>query len=267
MCLAAACTSAAGVAQTGDAQGFDCLIEPWAAVDVSFADHGIISFINVEAGDSVKKGDVLAGLDSGVEAASVELRKFKANLSEEISAADATRAFSERNLQRLEDLYKSKAIPFHKLDEAQTDTTVARNRARQARDNQELAKLELKMAEQVLERRSIRSPIDGFVVERHKSVGEYLEEEPVLSLAQIDPLRVHVLVPVALYGRIHKDMQAQVTPEAPLQEHRGKARVVIVDRNVDVASGTFGVQLELDNPGGAIPGGLKCSVNFDDLKL
>ena len=248
-----------------EAPMFDCLIEPWETVEVSFADHGILQSINVEVGDTIKKGDVLASLESGVEAASVELRTFKSKLQEGIRSAKATKEFSERNLKRIRDLYEKKAVPYHKLDEAETDAKVAENQLKKTEDDRTLSQLELKMAQQVLWRRTIYSPINGIVIKRHKSVGEYLEEEPVLTLAQVNPLRVHVLMPVVLYGQVEKEMRAMVVPEEPLSMHRKEAEVVIVDKNVDVASGTFGVQLELDNRSGEIPGGLKCMVKFDDL--
>jgi hypothetical protein len=34
----------------------------------------------------------------------------------------------------------------------------------------------------------------------------------------------------------------------------------------DAASGTFGVRLELANPRGAVPGGIRCQVDFPELK-
>jgi hypothetical protein len=38
--------------------------------------------------------------------------------------------------------------------------------------------------------------------------------------------------------------------------------VAIVDRVVDSASGTFGVRLDLANPKGDIPAGIKCRARF-----
>jgi len=40
------------------------------------------------------------------------------------------------------------------------------------------------------------------------------------------------------------------------------AKVVVVDRVVDAASSTFGIRLELRNPGGRIPAGIRCKVKF-----
>jgi multidrug efflux pump subunit AcrA (membrane-fusion protein) len=41
-----------------------------------------------------------------------------------------------------------------------------------------------------------------------------------------------------------------------------EAKVTVVDRVVDAASGTFGVRLELPNPGYKLPAGLKCKTRF-----
>ena len=53
---------------------------------------------------------------------------------------------------------------------------------------------------------------------------------------------------------------------ASLQKHpaAGKARVTVVDRVADAASSTFGVRLEIANPGNRIPGGLKCKLRLGD---
>jgi hypothetical protein len=40
------------------------------------------------------------------------------------------------------------------------------------------------------------------------------------------------------------------------------AEVIVVDKVIDAASGTFGIRLELDNKNHRVPGGLKCTVRF-----
>ena len=40
------------------------------------------------------------------------------------------------------------------------------------------------------------------------------------------------------------------------------AKVVVVDKLIDAASGTLGVRLQLPNPGNKIPAGIRCSVVF-----
>jgi len=50
-------------------------------------------------------------------------------------------------------------------------------------------------------------------------------------------------------------------PEAPVGGDYA-AKIEVVDRMLDAASGTFGVRLRLPNPGNRIPAGVKCKVRF-----
>ena len=65
-----------------------------------------------------------------------------------------------------------------------------------------------------------------------------------------------------LIGAIKVGMNAEITPENPVDQKVYKAKVTIVDRVIDAASGTFGVRLELPNPKYRLPAGLKCKVAF-----
>ena len=83
-----------------------------------------------------------------------------------------------------------------------------------------------------------------------------------LTIAEIDPLRVEVFVPTIYYGQIALGDVGHVRPEEPVGgEH--DAKVTVVDKVMDAASGTFGVRLLLANPDLALPAGLKCKIRFD----
>jgi multidrug efflux pump subunit AcrA (membrane-fusion protein) len=99
------------------------------------------------------------------------------------------------------------------------------------------------------------------VVERMMSPGEVVDDETLLRVAQIDPLWVEALLPAADFGSVRPGMRAAVTPELPGDEVH-VAEVVVVDRVIDPASGTFAVRLALPNPDHAIPSGLHCRVRF-----
>ena len=223
-----------GHAFAADIPILEGLVEPSEIVDFSSHVPGIIEELNVERGDQVKKGQILAKLESGIEKAAVNL-------------AQARVEFGLRKAQRNEDLYKRQLISVHEKDEIETEILLAR--------------LELAEAEEHLKIRTIHSTIDGIVIERLGTAGEYVGEEPFLTVARIDPLYVEVVVPVEYMGKIKKGGYARVN----LEEQLGKsyrAKIIIVDRIMDAASGTFGVRLELPNPRLRLPAGLKCSVDF-----
>ena len=122
--------------------------------------------------------------------------------------------------------------------------------------------MELKKAQAILDRCSIKSPISGVVVERYVSPGEYVDNQPLLRVAKIDPLRVGVIVPAQMFGRVIPGMTATIVPE--IREYGElTATVTIVDKVIDAASNTFGVRLELPNVEQQVPSGLKCLVRFE----
>jgi multidrug efflux pump subunit AcrA (membrane-fusion protein) len=101
------------------------------------------------------------------------------------------------------------------------------------------------------------------VTERLLVPGEYRNEQsPILTLAQIDPLRVEVFVPTSQYGRIRIGSNAQIRPQQPISGSY-PATVTVVDQVLDAASGTFGVRLALPNPGLRLPAGIRCKVQFE----
>ena len=127
--------------------------------------------------------------------------------------------------------------------------------------NKHLADLELQRTSTEISLRTIRSPINGVVVERFMSQGEFSKQDKILKLAQIDPLYVEVFAPVTMLGKVVVGQSAQIKPEAPVGGSY-TAKVTVVDRVVDAASGTFGVRLEMRNPEYKLSAGLKCSVQF-----
>jgi len=127
--------------------------------------------------------------------------------------------------------------------------------------NRRLADLELQRTTAEVNMRTIRSPINGVVVERFMSPGEYPKQEKILKLAQLHPLRVEAYVPISMLGKITVGMEVQVKPEDPVGGNH-KAKVTVVDHVVDAGSGTLGIRMELPNPDLRIPAGLKCTVRF-----
>ena len=239
----------------------DCVIQPYEIAHVASPTEGVIKSLHADRNDLVEAGQVIAELEAEVEKASVALAHSKSEMTAEIELRQAALGSTERNSQRIASLYTQHAIPLHVKDEAATDTTKSRLQVRKALDALHLARLELAKAQALLRRKTIKSPITGVVVERFKSVGDFADDQPIVKIAQLNPLTVEVIVPVEMFGTIVTGMVGEVVPEIPgIGELT--ATVTMVDRVVDAASGTFDARLELPNPNHEIPSGLKCFVTF-----
>ena len=246
---------------TAGAVELDGVIEPYMVVKVGSGAYGILETVDVDRGDFVKKGQVMATLQSGVEKATMEVARARAEMEAGIKAKQANLDFYRRKKLMNEELYKKQVLPFSQMDEVETNRILAEMQLQEALENKRLAELEFKRTVEVVNRMTILSPINGIVVERYLSPGEYIENQSVLKLAQIDPLNVEVILPVNLFLSIKVGMRAKVIPEAPVGGQY-TAEVKIVDRVIDAASGTFGVRLEMPNPNHRLPAGLKCKVIF-----
>lgn len=238
-----------------------CVIKPYAEISIGTPVEGLIQTVPVDRGDLVTKGQVIVTLESSLEEATVALAKSKAEAEAALKSSQVKIGFSTRKLERALDLFKSNSIARHEVDEAQTEKALAEMSYQEAVENKRQAELELGRAQAALHLHTIRSPINGVVVDRLLSPGELARQTPVMKLAQLNPLRVEVFAPISLLGKLKTGMRADVRPEGKGQPVH-QAKIMVVNKVVDSASGTFGVRLEMPNPNSAISAGLACTVEF-----
>ena len=221
-------------AESAGAGALECLVEPHVQVNVGSSVDGVLDQVLVNRGDTVRKGQVVARLQSGVEAAAVKL-------------SEARVEFARRKLERSQTLVEKQLISTQEIDELSTEV--------------KLREEELRKDEETLKLRVILSPIDGVVVERRMTPGEFIrtDKSVVLRLAQVNPLNIEAIAPSRLFRTVRVGMSGRVSL-APMYPGSYQAKVVVVDRLVDAASGTLGVRLELPNPENRIPAGIRCSV-------
>ena len=239
----------------------DCVIEPSEIVDVGVALPGVVQSILADRSDLIKKGEVLVKMDNGVELAAAELAKARSKLDTAINLRKETAAFGDLTQKRNQQLFKKSAISIQEMDQLKTETRVAKLQVQQEKDNKRIAELQYRRARAVLNQRTIRSPFDGVVMDRFKAVGEYVDDEPLLRVAKLNPLNVEVIIPVVHLGKVKPGMTAEVSSLFSGEEDY-VATVERVDTVADTASGTYGVRLSLENPDHKIPAGLRCQLSF-----
>jgi len=241
---------------------YECLIEPHSLVEIGTREEGVIDKLYVTRGDTVKKNQPIIKLESGLEELTVSLARARVRMKSDIAAKKTTLAYHTRQLQRIDNLWKKKVIPFSDKDKADTDVLLSKTELNNAKENMALTIIEKDRVEHMLNRRTILSPIDGVVVELFLDKGEsVVESKPIMSIAEIDPLNIEVVLPVEQFGLVKVGDFAEVTPIL-FGGTAKKIKVAIVDRVIDAASNTFGVRLLLPNPSYKIPGGIRCNIKF-----
>jgi RND family efflux transporter MFP subunit len=254
---------AGGVADAAAAD-LDCLMQPREIVTVSAPVEGVLERVAVDRGDVVQAGSVLAVLESSLERITAAIARAHAAQDHDIKSSQVRLDFGERRFVRTDTMFRKNLVPLKDLDEAETAKILAGYGVVEANERKRLADLDVERAQAALQLRTVRSPITGVVTERLRHPGELASRDhPIARIARLDPLRVEVFVPIALYGRVEVGQRVVVVPEPPLNRPLS-AVVTVVDKVADAASSTFGVRLEIANPGNRVPGGLKCKVRIGE---
>ena len=242
-----------------------CIIEANQIIDIKSPTSGLLESVPYKRGDYVKKGAVIATLESSVEKSSAAVSKYKSTMTGNIESWQAKSDLLGKKFERKRSLSDSQAISVQDRDDAELEKRSADAELKLAKENKELARLEWIQSTEQLNRKILRSPFNGIVVNQYMYSGEVVEpsesKHPILKLAQIDPLRVEIVLPLTMYGSIKAGDSVEIAPEQPIGGNY-VAKVRLVDKIVDSASGTFGARLELKNQTLEIPSGVKCSVKL-----
>lgn len=241
-----------------------CLVKPRRVIQLGSPVFGVLESVSVERADTVKKGQELARLNTTVEEAQVAIDQFRATNTTQIEAAQADLGWNERELARRRQLAGNMFSKANDIDEYVTRVTQDQIAIRKAEADLRMAKLELARSVAQLKLKILTSPVDGVISDVKLSPGEFIyEQTPILTIAEVDPLSIDLVVPAEKYGLVRRGAVAEVHLKAPV-DAVFPARVETIDPLVDAASDTFRIRINLPNPGNKIPAGIRCSVKLPE---
>ena len=217
---------AADVAQT---KQYTANVEAFNSNNISPATMNRIKSINVEVGDRVNKGQVLATLDQSA------ITQLKVNLDQ--IEREYNRALQLLNIgsgtQAAVDQYKAQ------LDAARTQY-----------DN-------------LLENTVLTSPVSGVVTARNYDPGDMSGTMPILTVGQINPaVKIIINITENDLGGVKTGMPVDVTFDAfPGEDFKGK--IVRIYPNIDPATRTFQAEVQVNNPQSRLFPGMFARVSLD----
>ncbi len=250
-----------GAAFTARGAELDCLVKPQVYVELSSPVDSVLEEILVQTGDIVERGQPLAQLEASVERARVKLARLQAKSDSDVQNRREQLRYAKRYLKRMVELLEQNSVSQYEKDKAETEVALAQIELNKAREKKRIAEVNLELALTQLELRTLKSPIDGIVVDRYAEVGESVRDRSIMKLAQVDPLKVELIAPTEFFGLIEKGMQVDIYPEQPANQVFA-ATVTLVDQLIDPASGSFTVRMELPNPDDKLVGGVNCVAQF-----
>lgn len=230
-------------------------INPVQTVQVGSQVSGILSKIFVDFNSRVRRGDIIAIIDSTFLYASV--KESQANLERNQAQLNEAR----RGYDRTKGLFEKSLVSQADLDAAQTGYETAVAQLKQAQASLDRAFVNLKYS-------VIRAPIDGVVISRDVDVGQTvaasLQAPKLFSIANdLTQMRVEASVDEADIGQIREGQSATFTVDAyPEQQFRGTVTQVrlapVTVQNVV----TYTVIIDVPNPDLKLRPGMTATISI-----
>ena len=232
-------------------------LRPERRAVVASREEGVVEFLDVDEGDVVRAGDVLARLDSDL--LELDVRRARAQVESDrgiISEREAELENAQRDLTRLESLDQRGSARPVELDDARTETARLAAQLQQAQADLAVHEAELARVEHRLADATITAPFDGRVVSTSTELGEWIDSGgDVAELIAIDTLECWLDVPetaISVVRESSEPMRVRIdaldrTIEAPIS-------AVVPD--ADPLSRLFPVRLTIDNAAGELAPGM-----------
>lgn len=250
------------------ASEFECLIQPAQIVEIRSSVVGLLDQVFVRRGSPIKKGDLLATVEASVERSAVLTAQYRAQAQGGLQTAQNKLRAATEKARRFRELSGEEFVSAQAADDAEAERKLAESELQTALESVELAKLEHRQSVDQLNRRTLRSPVNGVVVDQYLYPGALVDaadgKKPIMKVAQTNVLLVEANVPFRFFTKVKAGTSVTVIPEPPFSKEI-KAKVTTVDQMVDSAAGTFGVVAELDNAKQGIPAGIRCKLRLPDL--
>ncbi len=179
---------------------------------VSASVGGVVIGMDINVGDRVKKGEVLASLDlSRLVAKKVILEAEASETASQIELAIAKLDLQRQKLRRIESLRSSAAFSKGLYEDTYQGVIVAENMVGVALARNEGALANLALLDIDINSGKIRAPYGGVITRKHAAKGEYLAVGAALvSMLGNDNIEIEADVPVKLISAIEPEVEINV---------------------------------------------------------
>ncbi|HCC86363.1 MAG: Efflux transporter, RND family, MFP subunit [Proteiniphilum acetatigenes] len=191
---------------------FTASVEANQVNNIAPATGGRIRDIFVDVSSTVRRGEAVATMDDA---------RFEQQQTQV--------ATLRRDFERYEELFAVGGISRQQLDQARTQLEVAETALKNLEENTTLV-----------------SPVSGVVTARNYDPGDVAMQLPILTIENINPVKVMVNVSETYWSRVVKGMPVEVQADA-LGSETFSGKVSIIYPTIDPVSHTFPVEITVPN--------------------
>jgi len=270
----------------GQSETYTATVESDVKNNISPNTYMRIRSINVEVGDRVAKGQVIAILDATNEnQMDMQIQSQKSSIAGQqanyqalvanIRSSEAQLAQAKIEASRMDALYKAggiskseneavqlQLVTLQRAIDAQQEQLKAQKAAISAQESQ-LKGLNTQNAS-LAENNKLRSPISGYVTARNYDAGDMTGTQPVVTIEQTNPVKIILNVSENYYKKVQKGMPVEILLDA-YEDRSFGGHVSIVYPTIDQATHTSQVEVTINNEDQAVRPGMfaRATINFE----
>ena len=220
------------VAQIGT---YTATVEPELINNISTSTPNRIKEILVDEGYNVAKGQTVAILDDvNITSYEIQVANARANLEN-----------VRQNYDRAVKLLQIGGGTQQSVDQMQLQLTNAENSLSAAE----------RTLKNIKENTILISPISGVVTARNYDPGDMTGALPIVTVAQVNPVKIIINVPEGELSKVKKGMPASITFDT-YGDEVFTGHITMVSPTVDTNTRTFGVEIGLNNSNNKILPGM-----------
>jgi RND family efflux transporter MFP subunit len=259
--------------------------KPFQEVDLMAKVAGYVKNINVDVGDRVKQGQLLAVLE--IPEMADDLARGQATLDrstaevarakDELTRAESVEMLTHLTYTRLSDVAKQKAglVAQQEIDDAQSKDLVAAAQIAAAKSNLAAAEqqvhvsaAELQRVKTLLDYTRVTAPFTGVVTKRYADTGSMLQAGtasntqalPLVRLSENSLLRLILPVPESAVPTVH--IGQQVAVRVPTLNRSFPGQVARFAEKVSMATRTMDTEVDVPNPSLVLIPGMYAEVDL-----
>ncbi|MGD9402331.1 MAG: efflux RND transporter periplasmic adaptor subunit, partial [bacterium] len=234
------------------------LVQPFVEVEVKSKASGVVTELPVEAGEPVKKGQVIARLDPE-------------EILNQLEREEAALAVSRQNVRvQEEEVHRAEELAKQGLV-SEKDLEAARLELERARADEVATRISVADVKKRLDDTVLRSPIDGIVLEKQVEVGQVISSgvsnvsggTTIAIVADLNKVFVTADVDETDIGRVREGLSVEVVPDAyPSETFRGVVERINPMSKVVQNVTTFEVMTVVENEEGLLKAGMNANVDI-----
>lgn len=215
-------------------QSFPGMVESDNQANLSTIVMGTVTNVAVEVGERVKKGDVLIRIKDD------QILAQKSQLEASMVQAKANLENTEKNYNRIKNLYAEESATSKELDDISTMYEIAKA-------NMDALKARMNEVNEMLAYTTIRAPFDGIIARKFVAEGDMAAPgHPLVAVSDPGQIKITANVPEQWIGKIAEGDKVNISIESAGVEN-ATATLIAVSEAGDPMSRQFAVEAKLDD--------------------